>query len=87
MRAIETGRTMLRATNTGMTAIVDPHGKVVARLPQFVEGILSGEAQGYSGATPYVRWGNPPIVIVSFAIVAALVLARRRGLRAPEESR
>jgi len=43
MRAIETGRTMLRATNTGMTAIVDPHGEVVARLPQFVEGILSAK--------------------------------------------
>jgi apolipoprotein N-acyltransferase len=87
MRAIETGRTMLRATNTGMTAIVDPHGRVVGRLPQFAEGILSGEAQGYSGATPYVRWGNPPIVIACFALVIALVLQRRRALGAAEESR
>ena len=87
MRAIETGRTMLRATNTGMTAIVDPHGRVVGRLPQFTEGILSGEAQGYSGATPYVRWGNPPIVIACFVLVIALVLLRRRALRAAEESR
>jgi apolipoprotein N-acyltransferase len=87
MRAIETGRTMLRATNTGMTAIVDPHGKVVAQLPQFIEGILSGEAQGYSGATPYVRWGNYPTVVACIALVAALVLYRRRALRAPEESR
>jgi apolipoprotein N-acyltransferase len=87
MRAIETGRTMLRATNTGMTAIVDPHGRVVGRLPQFTEGILSGEAQGYSGATPYVRWGNPPIVVACFAFVIALVLHRRRTLRAAKESR
>jgi apolipoprotein N-acyltransferase len=87
MRAIETGRTMLRATNTGMTAIVDPHGRVVGRLPQFTEGILSGEAQGYTGATPYVRWGNPPIVVACFALVIALVLHRRRALRAAKESR
>jgi len=87
MRAIETGRTLLRATNTGMTAIVDPHGRVVGRLPQFTEGILSGEAQGYTGATPYVRWGNPPIVVACFALVIALVFHRRRALRGPEESR
>jgi apolipoprotein N-acyltransferase len=87
MRAIEAGRTMLRATNTGVTAIVDPHGKVVARLPQFVEGILAGEAQGYTGATPYVRWGNLPIVIACFALLAAIALQRRRSLRAPKESR
>src|SRR4029077_1804628 len=43
MRAIETGRSMLRATNTGVTAIIDPHGKVVASLAQFSEGALQGE--------------------------------------------
>jgi apolipoprotein N-acyltransferase len=86
MRAIETGRTMLRATNTGMTAIIDAHGKVVAQLPQFVEGVLSGEAQGYTGATPYVRWGNAPIVVICFALIVAVAL-HRRVFRAAEESR
>jgi apolipoprotein N-acyltransferase len=85
MRAIETGRYMLRATNTGMTAIIDARGDVVARLPQFTEGILSGEAQGYGGATPYVRWGNPPVVVACFALLA--VLTYRRRLRAAKESR
>ena len=87
MRAIETGRTMLRATNTGMTAIVDPHGKVLAQLPQFTEGALAGEAQGYAGATPYVRWGNAPIVVICFALVAAFAFHRRRAFREPGESR
>ena len=87
MRAIETGRYMLRATNTGMTAIVDPRGKVVARLAQFTEGVLSGEAQGYAGATPYVRWSNGPIVAICLAVVAAIAFRRRRALRASEESR
>jgi apolipoprotein N-acyltransferase len=87
MRAIETGRYMLRATNTGMTAIIDPRGKVVARLPQFTEGILAGEAQGYIGATPYVRWGNAPIEVICLALVAALLFRRRGAFRAAEESR
>jgi apolipoprotein N-acyltransferase len=86
MRAIETGRYMLRATNTGITAIVDPHGRVVARLPQFIEGVLSGEAQGYAGATPYVRLGNWPVVVACMAIVCVLIF-RRRALRRLRESR
>ncbi len=87
MRAIETGRTMLRATNTGVTAIVDSRGKVVAQLAQFAEGVLAGEAQGYTGASPYVRWGNVPVVVISIALVAALALGGRRIFGAPWESR
>ena len=78
---------MLRATNTGITAIIDARGEVLARLPQFTEGILSGEAQGYSGATPYVRWGNLPVVVACFALLAVLVFRWRRALLAPSESR
>ena len=87
MRALETGRYMLRATNTGVTAIIDARGEVLARLPQFVGGILAGEAQGYAGATPYVIWGNPPVVIACFVLLAVLVMLRRRALRASKESR
>ena len=87
MRAIETGRFMLRATNTGVTAIVDPRGKVVARLPQFTEGILAGEVRGYTGATPYVRWGNAPIVTACLALIAVLGFRRRRAYGAARESR
>jgi apolipoprotein N-acyltransferase len=87
MRALETGRAMLRATNTGMTAIIDPHGEVVARLPQFTEGVLEGEVQGRSGATPYVRVGNYPIVLACLALIAALAFRRRRAFRPAEESR
>jgi len=87
MRALETGRTMLRATNTGVTAIIDPRGNVVARLPQFTEGVLSGEVQGYGGASPYVRFGNYPIVLACLALVAALVLRRLRIVGRTGESR
>jgi len=62
MRALETGRTMLRATNTGMTAVVDPKGVVVAAAPTFETKILTAQVQGYEGATPFVRYGNVPVV-------------------------
>ena len=68
LRALETGRTMLRATNTGMTAIVEHDGRVAAVLRPFTQGTLNGSAQGRSGATPYVRWGNTPLIL--FALLA-----------------
>lgn len=57
-RALETGRPMLRATNTGMTAIVMPDGEVAEALPAFVRSTLTAQVQGYTGLTPYVRWGD-----------------------------
>jgi apolipoprotein N-acyltransferase len=84
MRALETGRTLLRATNTGMTAIIDPRGRVLARLPQFTEGILEGEVRGYTGASPYVKVGNTPIVLTCIALLAALAFIRRRVGRVGE---
>jgi len=79
MRALETGRYMLRATNTGVTAIVDPRGTVAARLPGFTEGTLEGEVEGRTGATPYVRLGNALAVGLAFAGIGWALLARRRS--------
>lgn len=56
IRALETGRPMLRATNTGMTAAIMPDGTVAAVLPPFVADALTVSVSGYSGLTPYVRW-------------------------------
>jgi apolipoprotein N-acyltransferase len=64
MRALETGRMMLRATNTGLTAIIDTQGRLLAHLQPFTAGSLSGTFQGYAGSTPYVRWGNAPVLAV-----------------------
>jgi apolipoprotein N-acyltransferase len=88
MRAIETGRYMLRATNTGITAVIDERGRVRAQLPQFTEGALHAQAQGFSGATPYVRWANVPVVaLCALALGAAAWLARRRRVGPAWESR
>jgi apolipoprotein N-acyltransferase len=78
-RALETGRYMLRATNTGMTAIVDERGRVVQAAPQFETASVSGLVQGRTGATPYVRWGNYFVLILCVVLLAtALGLGRTR---------
>lgn len=71
-RALETGRMMLRATNTGATAIIDRHGEILAHAPHFSTQTLEGEAQGYTGSTPYVRLGNWPFILFSLAMLALL---------------
>ena len=69
LRALETGRMMLRATNTGVTSIIGADGKVLRQLPQHEEGVLQGMAQGYDGSTPYVRWGNAAILLLLAALL------------------
>ena len=76
MRALESGRMMLRATNTGMTAIVGVDGDVQAVLQPFTRDALVGEVRGYVGATPYVRWGNWPVIV--FAMLMLALCARRK---------
>ena len=73
-RAIETGRMHLAATNTGVTAAIDRDGAVLARLPSFTEGQLEVRAQGYTGATPYMRLGDWPIVVLCLLLLAAWVI-------------
>ncbi len=78
MRALETGRMMLTATNTGITAAIGADGAVLARLPQFAEGRLEVEARGHAGATPYVLLGDGPALALALALLAAPALRRRR---------
>ena len=72
MRALESGRMMLRATNTGMTAIVDVDGRVRSILPPFTRAALVDKVQGYAGATPFVRFGNWPAITLALLLVALL---------------
>lgn len=78
-RALETGRYMLRATNTGMTAIIDQHGKVLQAAPEYTVAVVNGKVQGYAGATPYVHWGDFPIVVIALLLVGGGWVAGRRG--------
>ena len=76
MRALETGRYLLRATNTGITAIVDPRGRVSDRIPQFEPGVLNAVVQPYIGATPFVILGNRLIVTALLLLTAIVCLLR-----------
>ena len=81
MRAMELGRPMLRATNTGATAIIDHQGRVVQQLPRFTRGSLSGTFEGRHGLTPYVRWtskvGLWPLWVLCGGILALGIWRRR----------
>jgi apolipoprotein N-acyltransferase len=80
LRAIETGRMHLTATNTGITAAIDRDGRVLARLPQFAAGRLEIAAQGYAGATPYVRLRDWPTLVgalLALAIASLIAVAKR----------
>jgi len=85
MRALETGRPMLRATNTGMTAVVLPTGLVDKVLPPFVRGALVADVQGYTGTTPYARFGNGLALILSMIALLPGMLARVRFRSATPE--
>ena len=82
MRAIEFARPMLRANNTGITAVIDERGRVTQRLQSFKEGILETTIRGRKGSTPYAAWGDLPILLICLAglgIGAAQRLRRGRA--------
>ncbi len=76
MRSIETARPSVRATNTGITAVIDRRGDVRQALPAHEPGVLDIEVQGTTGLTPYARWGN--LAILALLWLSAGWLAWRR---------
>ena len=77
LRAIETGRMHLTATNTGVTAAIDRDGAVLARLPTYTEGRLEVRAQGFSGMTPYARLRDWPILALCLLLLVAWTIIGR----------
>ncbi|OYU30860.1 MAG: apolipoprotein N-acyltransferase [Comamonadaceae bacterium PBBC2] len=81
MRAMELGRPMLRATNTGATAIIDHQGRVTQQLPRFTRGTLVGTYEGRTGLTPYARWAAAWGLLPLWGLCGVIVLigaVRRR---------
>jgi apolipoprotein N-acyltransferase len=78
MRALESRRYLLRAANDGVSAVIAPDGRVVARAAQFAPGVLRGQFTPRQGATPYLVTGNLPVLALALALLA---LPLGRGLR------
>ena len=69
MRALETGRYMIRGTNNGVTAIIDNKGQITARIPQFERAVLTGEVFKASGSTPYMVAASWPVLTLALILI------------------
>jgi apolipoprotein N-acyltransferase len=81
MRALETGRYLLRATNTGVTAIISPQGSIIKQAPLFETTVLTGKFTPMGGLTPYAFWGDAlPVwgMLIMLATVLLMGILRRR---------
>lgn len=78
MRAIETGRMLIRATTNGISAFVDHKGNIVAQAPQFKPSVLTHTVQPRTGITPYVRWGNWTIISFAFVLLMGSIIYSNR---------
>ena len=79
MRTLEFQVPMLRATNTGATAVIDHTGRVTAELPRLTQGVLDGTVQGRSGLTPFAWWASrfglwPPFLLAALIVAGAALL-------------
>jgi len=80
MRALETGRWLAQASNTGDTALIDAHGRIRQQLPPDVPGILDAEVRLLSGQTPFMMLGNWPLLIAAALAWAGTIRRRLRAL-------
>jgi len=79
MRAVESGRYVLRAANTGVTAIIQPDGQIAEQLDWWVPGVLTGSFSTSKTITPYVRWGDWPLLLLFMLLLFPLLLHRDRA--------
>jgi apolipoprotein N-acyltransferase len=88
MRALEAGRYLARATNTGISAFVDNYGRITARSEQFRAEVLQARLQPLQGVTPYVRMGNGAIVtLLAVLLVLGVVLTRSNQSNSKQNDR
>ncbi len=77
-RALETGRYLLRATNTGLSGIINHKGKILHTMPAYEQGVVKGTIKILSGTTPYVKYGNYLVVLSSLLIIIVVLVFIRK---------
>jgi len=80
MRALETGRYVVQATNDGVTSLINPQGQTMASLPRNEQVVLKGSVYGIEGQTPWLKYGLLPVIFIAllFALLALVMYAYRR---------
>ena len=81
LRAVEQGRYLVRSANTGISGIVDPYGRVLARSRLFEAAVLVGDVRFLSGSTFYARTGDAFVYACALVTLLALVATGRRKMR------
>ena len=77
MRAIELGRPLVRATNNGVTAAVNPQGEITDKLPQFETAVLHVSIPLVEGETVFAKWGQWPVLLLSFVSIFISLVRKR----------
>ena len=85
-RAKEAGRFLVRATNTGVSAFVEPSGQLAGVLPQFAETSASRRVDIMRGATPYALSGDLPVLALLLLILVVAAYVQRTRLPSIRES-
>lgn len=80
MRALENGRYLIRGTNTGITAIVNHHGKITTEASSFEQTSLTGQIKTTSGQTPFMRWGSLWILLTCAALLGITLISGRKKI-------
>lgn len=81
MRALEAGRWMIRGTNNGITALIDPFGRVTGVAERFEQAVLHGQVVPMQGLTPYLRYGSWPLLTISAGLLLTAAIRRRSTAR------
>jgi apolipoprotein N-acyltransferase len=81
LRAMETGRPMVRAANDGVSASIGHRGEIVARAKEYEANVMRSSLQPRTGITPYARTGNWPVICLALVFVLASAYFGRRGQR------